>query len=248
MFTLAIPVIRLYNRSMSNSSILFRLQHIDTQLDQTNARLYEIDVILNDTSKIDAAKQNASSAEASLSVGQKKLREMENQVADQKFKIEQNESTLYGGRVRNPKELQDLQNEASSLKRYLDTLEDRQLEAMLEVEELEIIFQQANTSVNEIRGRFEEQNAQLRAEKTKLGQFCEKLSIERSAAVGSVDPDDLILYDELRQTRNSIAVTRVADQSCQACGSILTPGLAQSARSINQLVRCSSCGRILYAG
>jgi len=233
---------------MSNSSILFRLQQIDTQLDQAKTRLGEIDAILNDTSVIDEAKQNALLTEAALSLGQKKLHEMENQVTDHKYKIEQNQSTLYGGRIRNPKELQDLQNEASALNRYLGVLEDRQLEAMLEVEELELDYKKASTSVNQVRGRFEEANAQLRAEKTKFIQQVEKLMIERNAAVGSVDSQDLILYDQLRKARNGVAVTRVADKSCLACGAMLTPGLAQSARSINQLVRCTSCGRILYAG
>jgi len=226
---------------------LYRLQHTDTQLDQVKSRLVEIETILNDTSLIDAARQQASLAETALMQGQKKLKDCENQVTDQKFKIEQNESTLYSGRIRNPKELQDLQNESAALNRFLGVLEDRQLEVMLEVEDLEIDFEQASTSVNVVRGRFEEEHAQLRAEKTSLLQQLNKLMIEREATVHSVVDEDLALYEQLRRTRNGVAVTRVFDQSCQACGSTLTPGLVQSARSINQLVRCSACNRILYA-
>ena len=226
---------------------MYRLQHTDTQLDQVKSRLVEIETILSDTSLIDAARQQASLAETALMQGQKKLKDCENQVTDQKFKIEQNESTLYSGRIRNPKELQDLQNESAALNRYLGVLEDRQLEVMLEVEDLELDFEQASTSVNVMRGRFEEEHAQLRAEKTSLLQQINKLMIEREATVHSVGDEDLSLYEQLRRTRNGVAVTRVLDQSCQACGSTLTPGLVQSARSINQLVRCSACNRILYA-
>lgn len=233
---------------MSNSSILYRLQLIDTNLDQATSRLSEIDLILNDSTLIEEANARVTASESALMVGQKKLREIENQVTDQKYKIEQNESALYGGRIRNPKELQDLQHESMALKRYLGTLEDRQLEAMLEVEELEQNQAQAISDVNILRGRFEEEHAHLRAEKTSLTQQVEKLAIERQAALGSIATEDLTLYEQLRKTRMGVAVTRVVDQSCSACGSMLTPGLAQAARSINQLVRCTSCSRILYAG
>jgi uncharacterized pyridoxal phosphate-containing UPF0001 family protein len=38
------------------------------------------------------------------------LKQTEADVEKQRIKIEQTESSLYGGRVQNPKELQDLQN------------------------------------------------------------------------------------------------------------------------------------------
>jgi uncharacterized protein len=233
---------------MSNSSNLYRLQQVDSHLDQSRSRLVEIESILNDSTVITEANGLVVVSESALMAGQKNLRHIEIQVSDQKFKIEQNESTLYGGRIRNPKELQDLQTEAVALKRYLNVLEDRQLEAMLEVEELEQTHKEALMNLNQVRGRFEEEHAHLRAERARLNLQVEKLSLERQAAISSISAEDQLLYDQLRQSRNGVAVTRVVDQSCSACGSMLTPALAQSAHSINQIVRCTSCSRILYAG
>ena len=65
------------------------------------------------------------------------IREAEYAAQAQREKIEQTENSLYGGAVSNPKELQDLQMEAESLKRHLQTLEDRLLEVLLEQEELQ---------------------------------------------------------------------------------------------------------------
>ncbi|NIM05125.1 MAG: hypothetical protein GTN65_05800, partial [Armatimonadetes bacterium] len=62
-------------------------------------------------------------------------RRAKHEVEDQRLKIQKTDEALYGGSVANPKELEDLQMESEALKRYLETLEDRYLEAMLEQDE-----------------------------------------------------------------------------------------------------------------
>jgi predicted nucleic acid-binding Zn-ribbon protein len=71
------------------------------------------------------AKKRAAESDSSLNLAQNTLKHAEAEVGRQKVKIEQSESNLYSGNVKNPKELQDLQNEIAALKRYLITLEDR---------------------------------------------------------------------------------------------------------------------------
>ena len=217
-------------------------------LDQTRGRLVENETILNDLTVIKEAEAVVSTAEQILQQERRKLREIENQVKDQKYKIEQNESTLYSGRIHNPKELQDLQNDVAALKRYLAVLEDRQLEAMLAVEDYEANFTQASNAAAQARGHFEEQHAHLRAEKTNLLGTIDRYEIERQTVVIMVQPQDQTLYDNLRKIRSGVAVAHIIDKSCSACGSMLTPALVQSASSATQLARCTSCGRVLYAG
>src|SRR5512146_2214181 len=110
---------------------LYRLQQIDSQLDQAHARLKQIEAILSNNEAVRQAQERTEAAAAQLEQERKALRKAEEIVQAQRLKIEQTESTLYGGKVRSPKELQDMQNETVSLKRYLSVLEDRQLEAML---------------------------------------------------------------------------------------------------------------------
>lgn len=233
---------------MHNISSLYRLQQIDLNLDQARQRLSVVEQSLQDDATLRAAEAEAKLAEARLFQAQQNLRELEFQTRDQRMKIEQEESTLYSGRVRNPKELQDLQNEVAALKKFLATLEDRQLEAMLQVEEQETLAEQARQAAVQARARFEEEHAHLRAERTQLIQSIERLEVERQAALGSVPAEDLTLYEQLRQSRRGVAIARIVDRSCSACGATLTPGLVQSASLPTQLVRCSACGRILYAG
>jgi uncharacterized protein len=233
---------------MNQSSKLYRLQQIDSLQDQAIAQIEELDKNLSNLTALDQAEQVSRSAEENLENEQKKLRQAENQVKDQRLKIEQNEAALYSGKMHNPKELQDLQNEVASLKRYLSVLEDRQIEAMISAEEAESVAQQAKASLETVRGQTIETQSGFRAEKARLFKNQERLEIERQAASNALSVQELELYNQLRKQRRGIAVTKVVNRTCEACGSTLTPALVQAASAPNQIVRCSSCGRILYPG
>jgi predicted nucleic acid-binding Zn-ribbon protein len=227
---------------------LFRLQQIDSQLDQMKTRLKENEATLNDTAALDQVKQDVALTEESYQTIQKALRRAEENVQAQKNKIEQTEDSLYSGKIRNPKELQDLQNESISLKKHLEQLEDRQLEAMISLEETGQIYQRALEKLKQIRTTYEQLTIQLLTEQTNLNKEIERLEIERQSATGGILENDLSLYESLRIQRKGIAVSSVTDKSCSACGSTLNAALLQSARSLNQMARCDSCGRILYGG
>ena len=63
------------------------------------------------------------------------------------WRVGQAEASLYGGHVQNPKELQDLQKDVASLKRHLETLEERELEAMEAAENAEKDFAAAEADL-----------------------------------------------------------------------------------------------------
>lgn len=233
---------------MSQPFRLYRLQKIDTQLDRATARLEEIEIAISENKAVRRAQRQAEDAEAQLQGARKNLSRAEQDVRSQRNKIEQTEATLYGGKVRNPKELQDLQNESAALKRYLAVLEDRQLEAMLAVDEAQEDFERAHQELEKVQKEKSGQLADLSEEKASLLKEVSRLQVEREAAAMGIPPDDMQIYAKLRLQRNGVAVAKVSDNACAACGSTLSAALLQSARSQNQLSRCASCGRILYAG
>src|SRR5690606_7461187 len=100
---------------MSRAFTLYRLQQVDTQLDQGAARLAEITRILNDNAALQAASLAHQGAQARLHSAHSALRAAEEEVASQQRCIANNQASLYGGAVTNPKELQDLQKEAEAL-------------------------------------------------------------------------------------------------------------------------------------
>ena len=119
---------------MSAAFGLYRLQLIDSQMDQARTRLDAIRKVLENDLELRTATEHFLAAETAQKEAKGSQQQAELEVNTQRIKIEQTESSLYGGSVRNPKELQDLQNDVASLKKHLATLEDRLLEKMLAME------------------------------------------------------------------------------------------------------------------
>lgn len=232
---------------MSAALGLYRLQQVDSQIDQIQARLKVIRETLENDLELQAATRQFTSADNDYADAQRALKQSEAEVEKQRIKIEQAEASLYGGRVHNPKELQDLQKDVASLKRYLETLEERELEAMLRVETSEKESQAARANLNHVQSNRSDQNRDLTQERELLHKNLERLNTERQAVVRDLAQQQLGVYDRLRQQRRGIAVTTISDAACAACGTTLTPSQQQNARSTSQLFNCPSCGRILYA-
>ena len=232
---------------MSAALGLYRLQQVDSRLDQIHARQKWIhDTLLNDAN-LRAATQACAAAESRNQEATRLLKQAEAEVNKQRAKIEQTEASLYGGSVRNPKELQDLQKDIVSLKKYLETLEERQLEAMVNAETTEQELQAAQQALANTQGKVNEQNRDLSLEDETLRKDGESLQNERKAVISDIAASLVEMYEQLRKQRRGVAVTLVSDSACDACGTTLTPSQQQNARSTSQLFNCPSCGRILYA-
>lgn len=233
---------------MSQPFKLYRLQKLDSHLDKMSNRLNEIEAELQDDLVFRTAQKQAEIADQNLQEKRKGLKRAEENLQSQRTKIEQTESTLYSGKVKNPKELQDLENESAALKRYRTVLEDRLLEAMMAEEEAQELFKDANNELNEQRTILNLSQNKLKKEKKGLQVDLETNKEERAAAVGSIPENDLALYEQLRPQRRGIAVSKVTNKACSACGTTLSATLLHAARNPNQINRCETCGRILYAG
>lgn len=232
---------------MSASLGLYRLQLVDSRMDEVRMRLEHIRQKLENNEELLQAKKQAAELETRMKLAQQAMNYAETEVDRQKVKIEQSEASLYSGNVKNPKELQDLQHEIVALKRYLITLEDRQLDAMLEVETIEQAHLMATNDLEQIKSRCAEQNQSLTGEQAHLKKEFERLETERKAALSPLDVDLLSIYEGLRQRKRGLAITTVSDGACAACGATLTPAQIQSARSTVQSYNCPTCGRILFA-
>jgi hypothetical protein len=233
---------------MSQSFRLFRLQQIDSQLDRARARLREIEAGLAEDQALRAAELRLAEAETTVQEAGHVLRRSEYEVQAQRLKIEQTEAALYGGKVRNPKELQDLQNESAALKRYLSVLEDRELEALLALEQFEGERDNARNAFELVQADYRARQADLLKEQADVNNDVARQSEERQAALRDIPAEEVQLYEQLRRQRAGVAVARVVDRTCAACGSTLSTGQLSAAHNPNQLTRCATCGRILYAG
>jgi predicted nucleic acid-binding Zn-ribbon protein len=234
---------------MSRAHSLYRLQEIDRALDENHARLDEIRRMLGDSEELERANANLTQAESTLRVIQTELKNAEYTVETQRNRIEETEATLYGGQIKNPKELHDLQMEVDALKRYLSTLEDRLLDVMVEVEQAEMERETAENIVAAIEAARVIEHRDLLKEQQNLVEENERLLVNQEAALVSVSEEDLTLYKQIREKQGGIAVAVLErDGTCSICGLSPSASQQQLIRSGTHLEQCNHCRRILYAG
>lgn len=227
---------------------LFRLQQLDSTLDKINKRLGAINLTLSDDKRVKQANSHLAQEQARYNDAVKQLRQAEEVVRSQKLKIEYNQTNLYSGRIQNPKELQDLQQESVALNKQLSILEDHQLEIMISVEEIDTDVKKAQANLDTAQKQSAEQNALLLAEQAQLLRDQEIATAERNTVAATISADELSIYETLRTKRGGIAVAQVQNKACSACGTTLSATLMHDARNPGSLTYCDTCSRILYAG
>jgi uncharacterized protein len=231
---------------MSASLGLYRLQQVDRQLDRAKTRLEIIKKTLENDATLNSAQTRFENVNNENLRALHSMKSAEAEVDGLKIKIEQVESSLYSGSIKNPKELQDLQKEIVSLKKHLVTLEERQLEAMFLSETAVAELEKAKTDLELVQARVGNEHKKLIEEQNELAKQMESLGQEREAALAPIDVSLLTVYENLRKQKRGIAITEVEDDACATCGTTINPALQQNARS-QKLAHCPSCGRILFA-
>ena len=232
---------------MSAALGLYRLQQVDSQMDQIHGRLKAIQETLQNDGELRAAMEAFSVSENEFKTAERAFKSTGADVEKQRIKIEQAESSLYGGKVSNPKELQDLQLDVASLKKHLVTLENIELEAMGALENAEQATQTAKSQLERVQADKSIQYNDLTKEGNALQKEIERLDSERKAVISGIPQPSVLTYDSLRKQKRGVAIATVSDSACAACGTTLTASQQQSARSTSQLFTCPTCGRILYA-
>lgn len=232
---------------MSASLGLYRLQQVDRQMDRSRAQLDNIRATLENDVELKQALNRVEAAQTENFHCDHQLKNAAAEAEAQKIKIQQAESSLYGGRVQNPKELQDLQKDIASLKKHLSTLEERELEAMIKAEKSEADLQSAKTDLELIQARLGNEHKNLLTDQARITLELERLAEERGAALSPIESSLLQTYENLRLQKRGTAIAEVVDGACASCGTTLNAAIQQNARSPKQLTNCPSCGRILFA-
>ena len=233
---------------MIQISHLYQLQKTDSELDRVKLRLSKVLAELANDQRTRATRLVLESAENKLKAEQITFQELDDQINQRKSKRELSSSSMYSGKVTSPKELKSLEDEVAVLTRQINELEDQLLESMEKVESLSALRDTAKSDLSQVEAHIIEANAQLAGEKRLLDTAISRLESERQAVLTQI-PDDLVgLYQELRSTKNGVAVALVEEEACAVCGAQLAPAEWQAVRTMIRIVNCRACGRILYAG
>lgn len=230
---------------VSQATLLYRLQTLDLAIVQRRTRLHEIEGVLGKDEQVVQARQSLGAAEQWLKPWQTRVRDLDLEIKGLTQKIKEADHALYSGKVRNPKELQDLQEDIASMQRRQSQLEDELLEAMLHTDEGQAAVAHAEEALKQAQALWAGSQHDLIDEKGRLERELVDLEAQRQQASAAIDRDALSKYEALRVKKRGHAIALLEDDSCKTCGVEQTSMIAQQVRQGNQLVYCNSCGRIL---
>lgn len=230
---------------MSQIHQLFQLQKIDSEIMEKKKRLGAVLKAQKGNATLNALRTQASAAAAQLKQNQAQHNDLSLELEGLSDKLKTEEKRLYSGKVVNPKELTDLQQEVESLGRRKTTLEEQSLEAMLAVEGAEKEKTAVDAQLEKLEAAWEVETADLKKEQNELALRLHHLMQKRQQHAATIDSDKLKIYESLSKSKNGVAVAKIRVDQCLSCQISLPANKVKLAKG-GQIVFCGGCGRIVY--
>lgn len=224
---------------------LYQLQLVDSEHQDRSRQLAMVNDGLGESEGVIRAQKAVVETEASLGDVMAQLRALEIEVAGVNGKLKRNQDRLYSGRVRNPKELSGLQEEAAALRRRRSELEEGQLDLMIAIEEAEAELAERQARLSQMEATWRDEQAHLQAEKEQLELRLVELEEQRDGMRARIGAADLDLYDGMRQRLGGTAVVRLKKGICTACGVDVPTSMARAVERGDGMHDCPICGRLL---
>jgi predicted nucleic acid-binding Zn-ribbon protein len=232
---------------MTRSSDLWLLQETDTALDSRRGSLDDAQSRLGESEELLAARAHVDQLRAALHAAEAAQKDVELEADALKAKITPQETKLYSGAIKNPKELADLQADIDQLKRHLSAIEDRDLEALAAVESAEHELRAAEAELAAIEAAWREEQSELTERVGRLTLEIAEYAQLREDRASVIEPEVLRTYDRLRQAHQGRGAAKLDRSLCTGCRISLPTNLVNRARAGSALVQCPNCERILIA-
>jgi len=229
---------------MSAAKQLYELQELDQEIDSQEQALSLAKSQLGESQTVLKLQGQLQQDQQRLEELRRKQHAAEWEIEDLSTKLATAEETLFGGSVKNPKELTNLQHEVEMFKTKRSQLEEKALEIMEQVELAEATIAKTNKQLEGMKAEWQHQQRELSEAIERLKAILSDLRRKRQLLSDKISPQAVELYQGLRKERGT-AVARVEQGICRGCRISLPTTELQQARGGN-LVKCSSCGRILF--
>ena len=235
---------------MGSFDTLLDLQQLDTSLTQLNYRkshLPEQEQLNDVLRRLNALSSRCAPVLATRAALDARQSSLEGQIHEVDAKIDAANKQLYGGAVTSSRELQALEADVASLKRYRSELEDTEIEVLMEREpvDAEVLLADAE------QHRLDAEAAQCRVAVAEAAVAIDKdvtdLSGRRSGLVAMIEPRVLANYDAIRTKNNGVGAARLEHGTCMSCRLKLSAVHLDALRKMAEtaMAFCDQCGSIL---
>ncbi len=229
-------------------AVLYEVQQADLEISRLKQALASLDTG-------EGLRAEIAAAEAGAAKLRKRLETLEAEHLDQTLEMEtliekrsRFETQLYGGKVSNPRQLTDLQEEVNMLRREGDRVETRVIELMLELEQERADLAGQEAELAGQRARLQELLQQVDMTSRRLQAEIAEWEERRKGAAAQVNAHLLKRYDQIRVSKGNLGLARVTDQTCPGCRVAIPSERLKAIKAGRVGETCDNCGRMLMWG
>ena len=225
---------------------LAAVQEVDLQLDVIKDRRRDLESQVGEAPGRAALLAEIDAQDRLLAEARSHRKALEDQAEAAQAKIAAEEQKLYGGVIRDPRELQALQQEIYVLRRTLKEQEDVQLAAVESEESAQDAAQYLAGLLERSDTAWADRQAALSDDQQRLDE--EIATLEAAVAERRADSsgNDLAIYDQHRLHRR-VVIAAVSAGVCGSCRLSLPSVLLTRARRETDAVECPACRCIIWA-
>jgi len=225
---------------------LVRLQDCDHAVTRLETELAELPKRLDALQKEVAAQtKSLATLEAKLKADESERRKLEGDVELHKSKIVKLKKQL--NEAQNLTQTQALEHEITWAEQAIAKAEERELELLMEEEQLRADIAVAKGKLLAMQKNFEAERQQaLARHKAGLAELA-SLAEQRKTTLATLTPQVTSVYERLRKKhKNGVVAVEVVNAQCQGCYMEIRLQLWQELRAHPSFLACENCGRILY--
>ena len=231
---------------LNRAKQLYELQELDLELDARRQTLSQVEAGVGESSALIDARKALAQTEDRVKELAQQVKSVEADVQDMRSKTKVAVDKLYGGTVKNPKELVSLKEQVESYNKTIAGLEDKTLSLMTEMDASEKEVAAKRQQLSAVEAGWAKDQQSLLKQKDELIAMIAGIEPRRSEAASNIDKAAISLYETLRKRRQGRGVAEVEQGMCQGCRINLPMNKLQQVRTGHNLVQCGSCERILY--
>jgi predicted nucleic acid-binding Zn-ribbon protein len=229
---------------MSLAKRVFELQQVELSIQGHIKQLEEMDLRIRHNDQFEQAEAGLKVAESGRAAIEKQYKELDAEAETLRAQISQVNDKLYGGKIKNPKELVGYEQESGIFKASLAKKDDVLLDMMEKLESGKANIKKLKEVYKTAQGAWESEKTELKALVDEGKKELSELEKKRGELLSSIDKDTLAAYEGLKGRKGQVVV-KVEQGRCLGCRVALSINELQRTRG-NAIVTCGNCGRILY--
>lgn len=179
-----------------------------------------------------------------LNLLKKDSRKIDQEIQELEEKIEKSNIKL--SLIKSNKEYKAALKEIDDLKHVKFHTEDKAIQVMEEIEELEKICREDKEKEAELRKAFERDKEEIERELEALDEELKILDAKRDTFTHAIDQDLLRKYLFLKDHKEGQAISPVLGGVCQICHMNIPPQKFNELIRGDSLMTCTNCNRIIY--